>query len=1376
MQPDFRQRVTRVADVINSVPKTPAQILADVWLDWGTPDSDYTNCRLVKQSVSGQPEEFPDTSKRPPTLTRVYDELPATAEQIVGEPATTFDQYDNKVITIDSLQFSAGTAIFAVPGVTPAPYPNEDAILKEEVRTNDGTLQTIRRTYTTGGILADNEELRFGGTLVVRTIKSLNEIPATPAGFTLVTESTEYVRGLPLYSYGFVSPGGGGGGGIPGTGGEIGRTVQYNISPDQGTTGVTVTTIKYISDLSITTNPITGPVGSELIEVGYSDDSGYRVWTATYASGQGTITSNRQYKEGGKLVVYSITAINAAPSTPSATIGGTVTLTQQNTRNGTDAAAGTVIYDYEWVEGQGEISRAFTNSNGGAVDFNPATPTASIGPVVCTVRYLTATSVTSDPTTRPAGFTRVAIDFADSDGYRVWTVRYGYGAGTIVSEEEYRNMGRLTLFHRVALGAPPATPSATAAGEVVDVLMTDAGSGYTSAPAVGFTGGGGSGAVGTAVLNATSVASITRTAGGSGYTSAPVVSLNGGGGSGATATATLTGTTVGSITLTNPGSGYTSAPTVSFTGGGGTGAAATAAISSSVLSATITNAGSGYTSAPTVGFTGGGGTGAAGTAVLTGVPVASVALTGAGSGYTSAPTVTPSGGGGTGAAVTAVLTPVAVASVAVGNPGYFYSTPTIGFTGGGGTGAAATANLSGATQISGLVLVSGGTGYVPTAYYDANTGYFPVYAVGGGGSGFLAYALVDVPTGTILGILTMNGGYGFTSTPTMDLSAGGAGSGGSITAQRLGGCHCTGGGGLGFGYATTPTLSISGGGGSGAVGGCVLLSSSAVVAYQTNCGTGYSGNPFGSITGGGGSGADPGSYVGGIGTGLSSITLTSGGSGYTSAPSVSVTGGGSGGTATALLTATTVASLTLDAPGSGYTSAPTLSISGGGGSGATGTAAITATTIASITITNQGSGYTSAPTIGFTGGAGTGAAATANLAPAVISTLTLTAPGSGYTSAPTVGFTGGGGTGAAATAQITATSVASLALTAAGSNYTGAPTVAFSGGAGSGATGTTALTPTTVGSVTLVSGGSGYGSAPTVGFTGGAGSAAAATAEVAVSTGEVVLISAKTRHDDGYDVYDYTWAEGVGVIEERVQSREAGLRQETWTSFGFSAGTSVFTPPGVPVSRDMEFGDGVTRWTVTCMQSPTGGDPTAFALEYTDLDRFTYPGRAKAYTTNIPLHTSGTGFIYDVYKSPPIEVQIEVTATVTYQTSPDIDIAGLTYPLWNPDEWATLRAYWQGLDAYAKAEISSLFGYTAIGSPVSYTAPAYPSSVAILGLNALQLSQGSITVTGGPGDPGGTTVTISAKLEPAFIDVDGVQYYRKTVITAEIPAQPALPV
>ena len=71
------------------------------------------------------------------------------------------------------------------------------------------------------------------------------------------------------------------------------------------------------------------------------------------------------------------------------------------------------------------------------------------------------------------------------------------------------------------------------------IKVVSGGTGYTTAPTVAITGGGGTGATATATISAGKVSSITLTAGGTGYTTAPTITLSGGGGSGATATPLL---------------------------------------------------------------------------------------------------------------------------------------------------------------------------------------------------------------------------------------------------------------------------------------------------------------------------------------------------------------------------------------------------------------------------------------------------------------------------------------------------------------------------------------------------------------------------------------------------------------------------------------------------------------------------------------------------------------------------------------------------------------------------------------------------------------------------------------------------------------------
>jgi hypothetical protein len=69
-------------------------------------------------------------------------------------------------------------------------------------------------------------------------------------------------------------------------------------------------------------------------------------------------------------------------------------------------------------------------------------------------------------------------------------------------------------------------------------------------------------ATATANRTANAVTSVTVVSGGSGYTSVPAVTFSGGAGTGAAATAVVTGGVVTAINVTAGGSGYTSDPTV----------------------------------------------------------------------------------------------------------------------------------------------------------------------------------------------------------------------------------------------------------------------------------------------------------------------------------------------------------------------------------------------------------------------------------------------------------------------------------------------------------------------------------------------------------------------------------------------------------------------------------------------------------------------------------------------------------------------------------------------------------------------------------------------------------------------------------------------
>jgi hypothetical protein len=141
----------------------------------------------------------------------------------------------------------------------------------------------------------------------------------------------------------------------------------------------------------------------------------------------------------------------------------------------------------------------------------------------------------------------------------------------------------------IAVFGPNTAATGPPSYAVASYLITNSGSGYTSAPIVTITGGDGSGATAGAPTFDKSASGLVLTSSGSGYTSPPTVTISGGGGTGATAYATLgSGGGVSAVTIISPGTNYTTRPTVTFSGGGGSGATAQAYIGdAAVATATI---------------------------------------------------------------------------------------------------------------------------------------------------------------------------------------------------------------------------------------------------------------------------------------------------------------------------------------------------------------------------------------------------------------------------------------------------------------------------------------------------------------------------------------------------------------------------------------------------------------------------------------------------------------------------------------------------------------------------------------------------------------------------------------------------------------------
>jgi hypothetical protein len=275
----------------------------------------------------------------------------------------------------------------------------------------------------------------------------------------------------------------------------------------------------------------------------------------------------------------------------------------------------------------------------------------------------------------------------------------------------------------------------------------------------------------------------------------------------------------------------------------------------------------------------------------------------------------------------------------------------------------------------------------------------------------------------------------------------------------------------------------------------------------------------------------------------------------------------------------------------------------------------------------------------------------------------------------------------------------------------------------------------------------------------------------------------------------YTWIE-PGIVDETTRSIDDGLIQIDRLSFRDENAPSV----GVVVSKKKQNYNGYPVWATTTIQLKDGTDPTSkVASEYLTFVPFTYPGIADAteeLVSSGPLQFSKTftTTAYDVKLQPPTTADIEATITISYQTSNSVGALGL--PLWSPKKWASIESSWSWVrdNSFSLEATNTTSGTTRIGSKyqglpsyrvgdeasVTYSGQdgANNPLATFFGQTVVPLiggnwkASGTINIVGGPENPEGKSYIIrQPTVEEAFSDIDGTQYYRKTIVSATIPTQ-----
>jgi len=379
-------------------------------------------------------------------IVKTWEVRNPTGETPVGNEDVQWGENGLKTVIADFVQMSTQPYTPQTVGVTASSY-DATCILRNEVMEDDGSTRQIRRFYINKGLLKQVDETRNNGALLIRTLTYLNDTPTGSiiSGYTLISQNRDNPSGLPTTTYTYAK--------------GTGQVSQDDETKNNG--ALLVRTIRYLSVPSVTVNPITTPTGYTKISESVADQEGHRVWAATYAKGNGLIDTSSETRLSGmllrttltyltdfsvptnpttdpfgsggtvvatdmrdsdghrvwtvtwvkavstdnvvdsveyrnkdaagnaQLVIYRRQKLGSAPSTPAATIGGTVVLINSSTQ----LEDGYTLYNYVWAEGKGEVTYSYDIRIVGALAVHtkssivtaPTTPSAVIGGTVVAV-------------------------------------------------------------------------------------------------------------------------------------------------------------------------------------------------------------------------------------------------------------------------------------------------------------------------------------------------------------------------------------------------------------------------------------------------------------------------------------------------------------------------------------------------------------------------------------------------------------------------------------------------------------------------------------------------------------------------------------------------------------------------------------------------------------------------------------------------------------------------------------------------------------------------------------------------------------------------------------------------------------------------------
>jgi hypothetical protein len=251
----------------------------------------------------------------------------------------------------------------------------------------------------------------------------------------------------------------------------------------------------------------------------------------------------------------------------------------------------------------------------------------------------------------------------------------------------------------------------------------------------------------------------------------------------------------------------------------------------------------------------------------------------------------------------------------------------------------------------------------------------------------------------------------------------------------------------------------------------------------------------------------------------------------------------------------------------------------------------------------------------------------------------------------------------------------------------------------------------------------------------------------------------------------------AGTLSVNTRHVSEGIQQETKV-FLVTEGTTT----GPIINRSTDNFLGLKRISVTTMQDKDGnsivGTNPNLVHSYERLVDFRFPG-----VVGITTQTDAAAGLTIEHKyfdlQPPVTSKVESQINVFFQTESNILADDFTFDssqgLWNPTSWAEgkikgLSTNFSLTTARPLSQTKGFVGYTqATGGTTEETVNGGTgaNAKAIEGNLIAPTSVGRISVSGGPGTPSGKYV-LDVDVRPAFEDIDGNIYFKKTIVTATV--------